>query len=196
MIVLEAYVRTLCFALAPFQELPALAELVLQFVAGGYVVPTALALVILFSWFEGETAADRLANQQTVLRGLMTTLAAWGLAALCGSILRHALSSPELQQTAGLWACWQGPPAPSAAAAVGFALGATVWRQDWRRGLGIFLITGLWAIAQVCCGFHYPLDVVAGATIGTALGWLLGAAGWLNRPLDALIRLARRLMLA
>jgi membrane-associated phospholipid phosphatase len=73
---------------------------------------------------------------------------------------------------------------------------ATLWRRDWRRGLVICLLTGLWVVAQVSCGVRYPLDVIAGTLLGISLGWLLGAIAWLDRLLGALVHLARRLMLA
>ncbi len=194
--VLHYYVKILCFLHTNFQELPDRANLVLESLAGGYVVPTGLALAILIYWFEGPTAADRLANQRVVLRGLVAALAAWGIAALSGLAWRQGLADPELAQAFSDWMCWQGLPSTSMAAAVGFALGATLWRGDWRWGLGIFLATGLWAGTQVCCGYHYAMDVVVGTVLGAGLGWLLGLADWLDRPLDALIRLARRLTLA
>ena len=194
--VLYSYVTILCFLHTSFQLVPAQVNLALQFVAGGYIVPTGLALATLIRWFEGPTSADRLANQRSVLRGLVAALVAWGLALLINLAWRQGLSDPGWQEMLNGWMCWQGPPFPSPAAAVGFALGAAIWRRDWRWGLGYFLTTGLWAGAQVCCGLHYPMDVVVGTILGTGLAWLFGTVGWLDRPLDALIRLARRWMLA
>lgn len=193
---LHFYVTFLCFLRTLCQGLPEEATLVLRMLAGGYVVPTALALVALVRWFEGVRAADRFANQQIVLRGLLAALAAWGLAALAGFALRQALSGPRWEQIVDGWTCWLGFPHPSPAAAVGFALGAALWQRDWRWGLGVCLATGMWAAAQVCCGLRYPLDVVAGTALGAGLSWPLVRMAWLERPLGTLIRLARRLMLA
>jgi len=194
--ILHLYVKILCSIHATFQQLPGQATLVLSFLGGGYAVPTSLALAALVYWFKGVTAADRVANQRAVLRGLVAALIAWGVAALNGLAWRWGLSDPELARTCASWPCWHGPPSSSAAAAVGFALGTMLWRRDWRWGLGVFLATGLWTGAQICCGHYYPMDVVVGAMTGASLAWLLGSARWLDRPLDALIRLARRLMLA
>lgn len=194
--VLHFYVTFLCFLPTLWRALPAPANQVLGFIAGGYAAPTALMLATLARWFEGSRTADRLANQRAVLRGLFAALAAWGLAALAGLALRQVLSTPTWEYTVGGWACWLGPPCPSPAAAAGFALAAGPWRRNWRWGLALCLATGLWATAQVCYGLRYPLDVVAGAALGAGLAWLLEAATWLERPLDALIRLARHLMLA
>jgi hypothetical protein len=194
--ILHRYVQVLCSLRTVFQQLPAPASLTLELVAGGYVAPTGLALTLLVYWFEGPTAADRLANQRTALRGLVAVFVAWGVATLSGLAWELGLNDPGLEQAFSAWPCWQGLPSVSAAAALGFALGTTLWRRDWRWGLGIFVATGLWTGAQVGNGLCYPMDVVVGAVVGAGLAWLLGPAQWLNRPIDALVRVARRLMLA
>nr|HID14579.1 hypothetical protein [Anaerolineae bacterium] len=193
--IIFSYVTIFCYLYIHFQGLPQV-KWWLGFLAGGYVVPTALALAALVRWFEGPTATDRVANQQAVLRGIVAALVAWGLAALIGLAWRLGLSDPGWEQVLSVWPCWQGPPFPSPAAAVGFALGATLWRRDWRWGLGYCLATGLWAVAQVCRGLYYPMDVVVGTVLGAGLAWPLASADWLDRPLGAFIRLARRWMLA
>lgn len=188
------YASALSFLCTSPQGLPAAATLVLEALAGGFAVPTGLALAALASWFEGRTVASRAANQRTVLRGLIAALVASGLAALAGLGMVSGVARPE----------WMGndcplplgPPHPSVAAAMGFALAAAFWRRDWRWGLGYCLATGAWTGAQVCASLRYPLDIVAGTVIGIVPGWLIGSARWLDRPLNALIRLARRLMLA
>lgn len=172
------------------------ANLALEVLAGGYLVPLALALMTLVRWFEGTTVADRAANQRTVLCGLLAALLAWGLAVSVGLVWEEGLSDLGWERVLSGWTCWQRVPFPSIAAATGVALGATSWRRDWRWGLGCFLATGFWAGAQACLGLYYPMDVVVGTLIGASLGWLLGSAAWLKRPLGALIRLARRWMLA
>jgi hypothetical protein len=192
---LYAYTKALSFLELLFRELPAIRP-VLRFLAEGYVVPTALALVVLIRWFEGARAADRLANEGAVLRSLVVVLAAWGLAGLAGLECRQVLSAQAIEEMNIQWPWWHGLPAPSSAAATGFALAAGLWRRDWRWGLGLCLATGLWATAQVCYGLRYPLDVVVGTALGVGLAWPLGAATWLERPLNAIIHLARRLMLA
>ena len=190
------YVTLLCPLRQLFQALPVQVNLVLGFLAGGYLVPTGLALATLVYWFEGATATERAANQRSVLRGLLAALIAWEAAMLAGLAWQLGLSGPEWTQAVGELACWQGPPLPNLAAAVGFALGTTLWRRDWRWGLGYCLATGLWAVAQACYGLFYPSDVIVGTVIGAGLAWLLGYADWLDRYLDVVIRFMRGLILA
>ena len=197
--VLYSYVTIFCTLRVLLQDLldklPQ-AKLALEVLAGGYVVPTALALIALVRWFEGTTRAERAANQRAVLRGLLAAPAAWGLAAAIGLAWRGGLSDPGWEYAFSGWTCWQGTPFPNLAAAAGVALGAAAWRQDWRWSLRCFLATGLWAGVQVCLGLYYPMDVVVGTFLGAILGWPLSAVGWLDRRLESFIRLARRWMLA
>jgi undecaprenyl-diphosphatase len=81
---------------------------------------------------------------------------------------------------------------PSNAATVCFSLAFAVWlRQRQPGGIMLALATGL-IVARVIGGVHYPADVVAGVWLGGVWAWLVNRAAWLNRPLDVLIGLARR----
>ncbi|MFL7792865.1 MAG: phosphatase PAP2 family protein [Anaerolineae bacterium] len=194
--VLYFYVSLFCVQHSLFHELPAPVNHVLEFLAGWYAAPLGLLLIVFVYWFVGVTATDRLANQRAVLRGLMSALIAWILTVLVQLLWLLVLRGPQWKETVAGWACWEGVPSACPAAAIGFALGATLWRRNWHWGMGCVLATGLWAVAQVFVGVHYPLDVVVGAAIGIGLAWWLRSMAWLDRPLDVLIRLARRFMLA
>jgi hypothetical protein len=171
-------------------------NLALEFLAGWYAVPVGLLLIAFIYWFVGVTADDRLANQRAVLRGLMAALIAWILTVLVELVWLLLLRGPQWKEIVSGWACWQGAPSACPAAAIGFALGATLWWRNWHWGMGCILATGLWAIAQVFVGLYYPLDVVVGTVIGMGLAWWLRSMAWLDRPLGVLVRLARRFMLA
>jgi hypothetical protein len=194
--VLYFYVSIFCVQRALLEGFPGTVNCLLKFLAGWHAVPVGLALAALIYWFTGATPVDRAANQRSVLRGLLAALVVWILAALVELVWLLVLSTPQWKEIVSEWACWQGPPSACPAAAVGFALGATLWRRAWRWGLGCCLATGLWAVAQVFYGVCYPLDVVVGTAIGVGLAWWLGSMAWLDRPLNVLVRLARRLMLA
>jgi len=194
--VLYFYVSLFCTQRGLFQGLSEVASYVLGFLADWYAVPAGLLLVVLVYWFVGATATDRAANQRAVLRGLMAALIAWIMTVLVMLVWLLALREPQWKEIVSSWACWQGAPSACPAAAVGFAVGAALWRRSWRWGLGFSLATGMWAIAQVFDGVYYPLDVAVGTVIGVGLAWWLGSMAWLDRPLNAVIRLARRLMLA
>ena len=194
--VLYFYVSLFCVQRSLFQRLPAGVNYLLEFLAGWYAVPVGLLLTVLIYWFVGATSTDRLANQRVVLRGLMAALIAWVLTVLVELVWLLVLRGPQWKEIVSGWACWQGVPSACPAAAIGFALGATLWRRSWRWGMGCILVTSPWVAAQVFVGSYYPLDVVVGTAIGIGLAWWLSSMAWLDRPLDLLIRLARRFMLA
>ena len=194
--VLYFYVSLFCVQRSLFQRLPAGVNYLLEFLAGWYAVPVGLLLTVLIYWFVGATSTDRLANQRVVLRGLMAALIAWVLTVLVELVWLLVLRGPQWKEIVSGWACWQGVPSACPAAAIGFALGATLWRRNWRWGMGCILVTSPWVAAQVFVGSYYPLDVVVGTAIGIGLAWWLSSMAWLDRPLDLLIRLARRFMLA
>jgi membrane-associated phospholipid phosphatase len=194
--VLNFYVSLFCRQRMLVQGLPEVVSRLLGTLAGWYLVPVWLALVLFVYWFTGATATDRAANQRMVLRGLLSALVAWILALAVKVAWMQALNGPQWRDIFGEWACWRGLPSACPAAATGFALSATLWGRDWRRGLGGSLAVCLWSVARVFYGVHYPLDVVVGAAIGVGLAWWLGSMAWLDRRLGALIDVARRWMLA
>jgi hypothetical protein len=194
--ILDLYVSLLCSQRTLAQALPEAMGRMLGTLAGWFLVPTGLALVVLVYWFAGATALDRAANQRMILRGLLAALTAWVLTLVVKAVWLLVLSGPQWKEVVGEWACWQGPPSACPAAAVGFALSAALWRRDWRLGLGCSLAVCLWSVAQVFSRVRYPLDVLVGTGIGVGLAWWLGSMAWLDRPIDAFIGLARRWLLA
>jgi hypothetical protein len=194
--VLYFYIALFCTQYEIFQDVPGVAGRLVAALANWYFVPTVLALIFAVYWFNGARASDRIVNQRVVLRGFLAALIAWLVAEAIGLAWSLALSGAQWTDIDQKWACWHGSPTACPAAAVGFALGATLWRRDWRWGLGCNLIVCLWAVTQIFAGVCYPIDVIVGTVIGLILAWLLDNVAWLDRPLDVLIYLVRRLMMA
>jgi undecaprenyl-diphosphatase len=71
-----------------------------------------------------------------------------------------------------------GSSFPSAHAAIFFALAMTVWFANHKWGWWFFVLATLMGIARIYAGVHWPLDVIGGAVIGIASGWLVH---WLLR---------------
>ncbi|PWK10269.1 undecaprenyl-diphosphatase [Tumebacillus permanentifrigoris] len=62
---------------------------------------------------------------------------------------------------------------PSNHSACGFALAVAVFCGAPAYGVLMLLIAGWMAYARLYVGVHYPLDVLAGALIGSLVAWLL-----------------------
>lgn len=191
--VVRFYVTALCFLEISCQTLPLPVVDVLEFLAGPYAIPTALALALVVYWFKMGVMADRAASQRVVLRCVLAAFFAWGLAELVELAWQQGIGGSRFVETLD---CWRGSPSACPAAAVGFAIAATLWRHDWRRGLFACLLAGVWVVTQTFCGGRYPMDVVVGTLLGASMGWLFGVLRLLDRLLGVLVRLARRLMLA
>lgn len=113
-------------------------------------------------------------SRQRVLRMLLAMAIAW----LLTGLVRHffAVDRPFV---AGLGTQWlphaATPSFPSAHSSVAFALATVVMlttRQvHWAM---VAICAALWvAWSRVYLGVHYPSDVLAGALVGAASGWLV-----------------------
>jgi membrane-associated phospholipid phosphatase len=87
----------------------------------------------------------------------------WSVAANA-DMVRHARSWPSGHTTA----------------VFAFAAALLVLRAPRRAVAAAFVVAVLTALGRIVLGAHFPSDVLAGATLGSGIAWLLG------RPLDAL----------
>ena len=128
--VLSFYVSLFCSQRMLVRGLPDVVNRLLGTLAGWYLVPVGLALVVFIYWFAGATATVRATNQRVVLRGVLAALTAWVLTLVVEVVWLLVLRGPQWKEITGEWACWQGPPSACPAAAVGFALSTELWRRD------------------------------------------------------------------
>jgi hypothetical protein len=195
MTIAHFYVTFLCSFRAGLSDtlagLPWL-NLTVELIAAQHLVPVLLLAALLAAWFEGGSRERRAVRQRALLRAMLGALLAWAVASLIGVQTRAWLQQTAIADAS----CWIGAPFPSIATAAGFALGAALYRADWRWGLGCLALVALWTMARVARGLCYPLDVFTGALIGVVPGWILGWAGWLESPLDSVVRFLRRMALA
>lgn len=61
---------------------------------------------------------------------------------------------------------------PSSHSAVGFALAVTILKHDRKVGILYLTMAGLVGIARIVAHVHYPIDIMAGALIGTIISAL------------------------
>jgi undecaprenyl-diphosphatase len=71
------------------------------------------------------------------------------------------------------------PSFPSGHAAGTFAFAAFVFALHRRAGIAAFGLAVLVAISRVALGVHYPTDVMAGAVVGSIVGF--GCGAWMKR---------------
>jgi membrane-associated phospholipid phosphatase len=153
-----------------------------------YLAKYPMLLAPLVLWTTGRRAAAREVAFLTILT-FYSCYALFLLFPVAGP--RYVLPAPSeaaaatataaftrrLLEAASAW----GTAFPSAHVAVTIVVSAATWRFSRRLGAPLFLLTALLAAGTVYGGFHYAIDVLAGAALAVLL-----LAGWrLARRCDA-----------
>ncbi len=62
---------------------------------------------------------------------------------------------------------------PSGHASFYFALSTIIYSYNKRAGIFFYIASALIVLARVFVGIHWPSDILAGAILGIAMGWVL-----------------------
>lgn len=111
-------------------------------------------------------------------RAAVAALAAAALALGVGQVIAHIVNEPRPYAVHphlvhALIARSADSSFPSDHATAAFAIAAAIWLRHRRFGAFTLALAALLAIGRVAVGVHYPLDVAAGAALGTAAAVLL-----------------------
>ena len=187
---------------ALFQALNSLAgrwlvvDRVVQFLMNDYALPTALSALVVALWFRARTPEARQADQEAAVHTILGLLLA-SVTVKALNLLFFRLRPFTAHEVNLLFYHPSDSSLPSNSATVAFAFAVGVGQRT--RSLGILGATlgGLLGLARVIGGVHYPLDIVAGALLGTGAVLLVRRFAWLFAPLVRGVRaLARRAFLA
>ncbi len=170
---------------------------------GDYFVPVVLSLSLLALWFAAKTAYRRERQQRAVIAGAIAVAIAnmavvilngteWALRPRPFDIDPHAARS-----AVALFYAPPDPSFPSNSMAVGFALAVSIVRVNRPFGIAMGLIATLMGVSRVYAGVHFPVDIVAGAAIGSLASLLAITLLRFMEPVTAgILRLAQRLYIA
>ena len=164
--------------------------------ASDYLAPAVLAFALIALWF-GERDAEVRLRQQV---GVFVALSSMGLSGLAVFILNMFYFRPRPFVDLDVNLLFYQPtdssfPANSAAAAFGMAFG--MWGVNRKVGWFAIAVAGLYGLARVYAGVHYPLDILAGATIAAVVTFAVFRISELVMPIiTAIIRVGRIVRLA
>ncbi len=149
-----------------------------EWVVSDYLVPAGLALTLLGLWFAG---ADKTARER-YQHGVMAAVLAVGLSNVAVFLINNGVFSlydgyfrprPFTELDASLLFYMPTDSSfPSNSAAAMFALAAAVWGIDRRTGSVLLGVAGVFGLARVYAGVHYPLDILAAGAIGVSAALL------------------------
>ena len=167
-----------------------------QWIVSDYLMPIALALALIFMWFAERDREIRVQRQL----GVFVALTSMALSSWAVFILNMFYFRPRPFVNADVALLFYKPTDssfPSNAAAAVFGLAFGIWGVNRRLGYIAIAAAGLYGLARVYAGVHYPLDILAGAAIAAAVTYLVfRMRDLLMSPLMLAIRVARILRLA
>ena len=169
---------------------------VAQWVVSDYLMPIALALMLIFMWFIDRDPEVRVQRQL----GVFVALAAMALSNSVVFILNFFYFRPRPFVDVDVSLLFYRPTDssfPSNAVAAVFGLAFGIWGVNRRLGWFALVAAGLYGLARVYAGVHYPLDILAGAAIAAVVTFVVFRLRDLLMPVLMLaIRLARIFHLA
>lgn len=167
-----------------------------QWVVSDYLVPIALALMLIFMWFIDRDREVRVRRQL----GVFVALTSMALSNSVVFILNFYYFRPRPFVDNDVSLLFYRPTDssfPSNAVAAVFGLAFGIWGVNRRLGCIAIVAASLYGLARVYAGVHYPLDILAGAAIAVPVTYLVFRLRDLLMPVLMLaIRLARVFRLA
>jgi undecaprenyl-diphosphatase len=140
-------------------------DAVMEIAVSDYFTPVVSSLVLLGLWFAGSTDAERYQNQLITLIGGISVGFANAQVAIVNALVFRERPFVDLDINLHFY-----PPTdssfPANAAGVAFGIATAVWMRHHRLGSALYALAGLWGIARIYAGIHYPSDILAGAVIG------------------------------
>ena len=172
------------------------ADRLAQWVVSDYLVPVALALALIVMWFIERDPEVRTRHQI----GVFVALTSMALSSLVVFIVNIFYFRPRPFVDLDVNLLFYRPtdssfPSNAVAAVFGIAFG--IWGVHRTMGWMAVGAAGMYGLARVYAGVHYPLDVLAGAAIAVPITFLVFRLRDLLMPaLIWVIKFARLLRLA
>ena len=188
--------ETLFLAINGFVGTLPIVDRIARWVVSDYLVPVGLALTLIIVWFMKQDRHERARHQI----GVLVALGSMSLSSLVVFILNMYYFRPRPFEDLDVNLLFYQPtdssfPSNAVAAVSGIAFG--IWGVNRALGWMALSAAGLYGLARVYAGVHYPLDVLAGIAIAAPSAFTIFKLRDLLMPLPLwLIKFARILRLA
>lgn len=161
-----------------------------------YFLTSAMSLILVIFWFEGQDQDERDRNQKAVLRAIISLFVANIILKLCNLIYFRPRPFDSHEVNLLFYRPWDSS-FPSNPATVGFSLAIAIWLHNRRLGTLLLVLATLFGLSRIYCGVHYPSDVIAGALLGALSAYLVvKKGGFIDPVISLIIRTGRSLYLA
>jgi undecaprenyl-diphosphatase len=171
-------------------------DAVARFLLNDYFVPTLMAVILLMLWFDGTSSAARSIKQRAVFVGALSAALA-NILLKVANLIYYRPRPFDVHEATLLFYEPTDSSLPSNAAALGFAIAASVWIYQRTWGWALLIVASFFGLSRVFGGVHYPFDVLAGAVLGCGSAWFIHKQKMTFDPLlHLIVRLASRFGLA
>jgi undecaprenyl-diphosphatase len=140
--------------------------------------PVELSMAVSQALFAGLVVAVFVLGGRRGARGAVAALASAGLALAAAVLVAHVVNEPRPfvahpSSVHALIAHKADASFPSDHATAAFAIATAIWLRLRGFGAIVLVLAAALAVGRVAAGVHYPLDVAAGAALGTGAAVLL-----------------------
>jgi undecaprenyl-diphosphatase len=168
-------------------------------IANDYFAIITASLVLVWMWLATRDSAEREKNQRIVLTTMISIGIASALMVLCNDLYFRTRPFDNLPAGSVNLLFYEPTDSslPSNYAAVLFAAAIPILIKNRKYGYWLLALAVLSSFGRVYIGIHDPLDVLAGAAVGTVACFISFGIMWVIKPLaDLILKIVRILNLA
>ncbi len=173
-----------------------LVDKIVMLIISDYLVPGALGLLLLSMWFIGKSQ-DKREEYQIGVFVCLTSMALSNLTVLVLNTF-YFRPRPFIDHDVNLLFYEPTDPSfPSNAIAATCSIAMGILGVNKQLSIVPLIFVGLYGLARIYAGIHYPLDIVGGAVIAATITFLVFKLSTLIRPLlTTVLRIGRILCVA
>lgn len=159
------------------------ADRIVELLMNDYALPTALSALLVVLWFRGRTPEERRADHAAVVHTIVALIVASAVVKLLNLCFVRPRPFTDHEGVQLLFYHPSDSSLPSNSVTVAFVLAVGAAQRSVRLGALGIVMGVLLGLSRVVGGVHYPLDILAGALLGTTPALLVNRSQRLLSPL-------------